>query len=109
MCTQTKPFFQFQTKLILIEDRHEVYWGHVSMLEGDLKCLHKLLEIPDWKFFINQAGTAMPLMKIGQIEQKLKYFEMDSIQSEIVQPGYTHRFIYKHSLRYYYVCNISYM
>ena len=53
----------------------------------------------EWKYFINQAGTAIPLMSIHDIEIKLDTLYHDSIKSMIPQRELRHRFTYKHVLR----------
>ena len=83
-------------------NRHKVYWGHISMLMGDLKCLHELLERNhQWNFFINQAGTAIPLMNIHEMEKKLSKLppEKNSIISKFPSEWCSVRFSYKHVLR----------
>ena len=81
-------------------NRHKVYWGHISMLMGDLKCLHELLERNhQWKYFINQAGTAIPLMSIHEMEKKLSKLPENSIVSGFPTPHCFDRFSYKHVLR----------
>ena len=38
-----------------------IFWSDFSLLEADLECMEWLLKKHNtWKYFINQAGTALP-------------------------------------------------
>lgn len=42
-----------------------IFWSDFSLLQADLECMDHLLEMHQtWKYFINQAGTAMPAVSL---------------------------------------------
>lgn len=49
-----------------------VYWGWDSVLEADLACLRLLLEHDTrWQYFMNPAGTELPLVSYRTFRRKL--------------------------------------
>ena len=45
------------------------YWGHISLVESDLKCFESLeAEFSDWTHVMNLAGSELPTRTIGEIE-----------------------------------------
>ena len=43
-----------------------IFWSDFSLLQADLECMqHLLSKHTTWKYFINQAGTAMPTVSIN--------------------------------------------
>ena len=45
-----------------------IYWSDFSLLQADLECMQELLFRHDqWKYFINQAGTALPSVSFVQL------------------------------------------
>ena len=49
-------------KLFTIRNPQSIFWGHISVLDADLVCLHELLErSDDWTYFVNNAGTELPI------------------------------------------------
>ena len=50
-----------ESVLFIAPDPIPIYWSDFSLLQADLECMEYLLsEHSTWKYFINQAGTAMP-------------------------------------------------
>ena len=49
-------------KIEVIRNPRPVFWGHISVLAADLACLRLSLErSPDWTYFVNTAGTELPV------------------------------------------------
>jgi hypothetical protein len=71
------------------------------MLQGDLKCLEALLMTHSkWDYFINQAGTALPLIKVSKMAAILNQLNAsDSIVSEAPKAWAKTRYQYQHVLR----------
>ena len=45
-----------------------IYWSDFSLLQADLECMEELLfRHEHWKYFINQAGTALPSVRFVQL------------------------------------------
>ena len=58
--------------MFVVEKPHPIYWAHISMLMADIRCLDLLLQsdasrLYQWQYFINQPGTALPIMKVDKI------------------------------------------
>ena len=50
-----------ESVLFIAPDPIPIYWSDFSLLQADLECMEYLLaQHSTWKYFINQAGTAMP-------------------------------------------------
>lgn len=93
-----------------------MYWAHISMLMGDLKCMEMLLKSDEakskkWQYVINQPGSALPVVPVQEIAYRLNHFKgncdaiysvntschLDSIHS-IWQPRLERRHLFKHKL-----------
>ena len=62
--------------MLVDEEAHPVFWAHVSMLKGDLKCIDLLLRHDKkWKYVINQPGTAFPIIPVNNITRFLTGFK----------------------------------
>ena len=47
-----------------------MYWGHISVLDADLICLRHLLAVGQWDYFVNTAGTEMPMASYSKFIQE---------------------------------------
>ena len=57
-----------ESVLFIAPDPIPIYWSDFSLLQADLECMEYLLsEHSTWKYFINQAGTAMPAVTINEL------------------------------------------
>ena len=86
---------RFSTNNIFFIQRPiSVVWGHVSVLEADLLCLHELLRNGRrWDYYINSAGTESPLVTYSQLEAKLSRapLGMSFLEAEPMPTIYQHR------------------
>ena len=49
------------------------YWGHISLVESDLKCFELLeTQFSDWTHLMNLAGSELPTRTIGEIETTIR-------------------------------------
>ena len=49
------------------------YWGHISLVESDLKCFESLeAEFSDWTHVMNLAGSELPTRPVGEIEAAIR-------------------------------------
>ena len=49
------------------------YWGHISLVESDLKCFELLeTQFSDWTHVMNLAGSELPTRTIGEIETTIR-------------------------------------
>ena len=56
---------KFPNAVIFIKENPvPIYWSDFSLLQADLECMQELLfRHEKWKYFINQAGTALPSVR----------------------------------------------
>jgi hypothetical protein len=55
-----------------VPDPDPVYWGHMSLLNSDLRCLKLLLaQDKEWKYYMNLAGSEMLGVPIEVMEQMI--------------------------------------
>ena len=60
------------TTIFLYPKPAEVYWGHYSLLNADLRCLEALFERnQEWEYYANLAGTELPLTTVETLASKL--------------------------------------
>lgn len=70
------PSFMQTTLILLDHEAHPVFWAHISMLKGDLKCIDLLLKRDkEWKYVVNQPGTAFPIVPVNKLTRLLKGFK----------------------------------
>ena len=49
------------------------YWGHISLVESDLKCFESLeSEFSNWTHVMNLAGSELPTQPVGKIESTIR-------------------------------------
>ena len=66
-CYQKKFFHSEKEgldRLFIHEGSEAIHWGHSSILKADLECLKQLLikdKTTGWKYFLNLAGSELPL------------------------------------------------
>lgn len=61
------------TNIFLFEERRAIFWGHYSVLQADLDCLEHMMRIDKkWKYFMNNAGTELPIVPYSTIEATAK-------------------------------------
>lgn len=49
-----------------------VYWGHISVVDADMTCMRMMLDkAGNWSYYINLAGTELPLMTYDELEAML--------------------------------------
>ncbi|PAA78733.1 hypothetical protein BOX15_Mlig021971g3 [Macrostomum lignano] len=76
----SNAFFQAVTKyascfpnVIVSESRSNVNWGTFTVLEADLHCMKRLLEMSKkWRYFINLVGQEYPLRTMRELVRILK-------------------------------------
>lgn len=59
-------------KVFMVDYPLAVYWGHISLLKADLRCMDELRKRPGWRFAMTIAGTELPLVNIEEMELKLR-------------------------------------
>lgn len=65
-----------------------VWWGHISILEADLACLRQLMAPKyRWKYFMNLAGSELPMKTVSEMQQILKRLKSKSISMSVVLPS----------------------
>ena len=61
------------TMMIIPAKPVSTYWGHISLLESDLKCFELLQsKFSNWSHVINLAGSELPIQPIGKIESTIR-------------------------------------
>ena len=66
------PLLNFKG-LWLLQNPIPVWWGHISTLEADIKCMRHLTENDKhWEMFLNPAGSELPLRSVDNIRKALK-------------------------------------
>lgn len=66
--------------VFLYEYRGPVWWGHISVLDADLACLRQLVNSKrEWKYFMNLAGSELPLKTVAEMHKILKNLDGQSI------------------------------
>ncbi len=56
----------------MVPDPQSIYWGHISLLDADMRCLELLLEKnSEWKYYINLAGSELPSLPVEAMEARL--------------------------------------
>ena len=84
--------FKFPSSVLFIApDPIPIFWSDFSLLQADLECMEHLLKAHQtWKYFVNQAGSAMPTVKTCQnyeISSFLKFlFKTNSQMLWILKP-----------------------
>ena len=65
---------RFRTSNVFVLPRPvAVTWGHISVLQADLMCMEELLRSREpWDYFINTAGTELPLISLDRLHEKLR-------------------------------------
>ena len=77
--SQNSSMKEAEKHLFIYDWTNPVLWGHVSILEADLSCLRSLVDIGSaeqeetrWKFYMNMAGSELPLKTIPEMRDILK-------------------------------------
>ena len=66
-------FSDSKGKLYVYDWTDPIYWGHISLLEADLRCLRSLLENNNrWEYYVNTAGSELPLVTYPEFVNKLQ-------------------------------------
>ncbi|XP_059088206.1 beta-1,3-galactosyl-O-glycosyl-glycoprotein beta-1,6-N-acetylglucosaminyltransferase 4-like [Tigriopus californicus] len=77
-----------EANIFTVDDPVAVFWGHISVLEADFKCMRLLRDnYKDWNLFLNLAGTELPLKPMPEIRRILKNFPDGTLESYAV-PSY---------------------
>jgi len=58
--------------VFLVPDPVAIHWGHISVLDADLKCMRLLLRKPNWHLFVNAAGSELPLVPYSTLIRRLR-------------------------------------
>ena len=59
--------------MVIPAESVSTYWGHISLVESDLKCIELLeAEFSDWTHVMNLAGSELPTRTIGEIESTIR-------------------------------------
>ncbi len=80
------------------------------MVEADLRCLRELLQRdPDWRYFLNLPGSMLPAFSIRETEDILQRgLRGGSLAMSYPVPEVERdRFLFKHSLKHWYVWSSS--
>ena len=77
----------------------EIFWSDYSVLQADLECMEMLLQKHQtWKYFINQAGTALPSLNLLELTKMVENLKgKSSVISKEFPEKYSERinFVYK--------------
>ena len=77
----------------------EIFWSDFSVLQADLECMKHLMERhKTWKYFINQAGTALPSVNLAKLTEIIQNLNgQNSVISKEFPTKYSERidFVYK--------------
>ena len=58
--------------VIVPENRVDVIWGTISILQAEITCMEHLWRVPRWKYYINLAGQEFPLKTNLEVVKILK-------------------------------------
>ena len=77
----------------------DIFWSDFSVLQADLECMgHLMKRHLVWKYFINQAGTALPSVNLAKLTKIVENLNgRNSVISKEFPSKYSERidFIYK--------------
>ena len=76
--------------IIIVNNSKPIYWGGYSQLDATLTCLERLMKhSKDWKYFMNMAGTELPMIDIDEFAVKIANAKIPySVQSRL-EPKWT--------------------
>ena len=77
------------TTIFIFPKPAEVYWGHYTLLNADLRCLEALHERnQEWEYYANLAGTELPVTTVETLALKLSSNHINiSVESFIHNQG----------------------
>ena len=83
--------------IIIVNNTNPIYWGGYSQLNATLTCLRMLSKkSKDWKYFMNMAGTELPMVDIDEFAMKITHAKIPySVQSRLEPKWIPIRWTYK--------------
>lgn len=89
-----------KTQIFLADFPISVYWGHISMVDAELQCLQLLYDRdPHWQYYLNLAGSEMPLVSMSEIEKILSTGHVPNIIQTYPMPQFhIERYKFSHTL-----------
>lgn len=86
--------------IFIVDNPVSVTWAHVSVLQADILCLESLLERKStWSYFINTAGTELPIVPYSVFEEKAKQAKNSNIVESYKLPAdFKHRIKFQYKL-----------
>jgi len=86
--------------VFLTEDRVSVYWAHWTMVQADINCMrHLLVRNTTWRWYMNLAGTELPLMTNKEMVERMTSSSEELVGSITQDPKFNYRQEYTQYLR----------